>query len=288
VPEAQAPASPPGIPLPPRRSLFAPDLLSGMTLLISGGGGGIGGAAAKLGAKLGAKVVLAGRTEAKLATVQAEIEAAGGKAFTKTCDVRSRTDVDALYQWTAEQGCPPDILINSAGGQFPQAAIDFSEKGWRAVIETNLNGTFNMMQAAARLWRDTKRPGSIVNVVVEPRGLHGVAHTLAARSGIIAFSNAVSVEWGPLGIRVNCIAPGLVRNDGWKVYAPEVVATYMRCNPLMDVTDSEEIAEACIYAGSPAARFMTGALLTIDGGTRHWGEIWTGGKPDYFREPAAG
>lgn len=287
MPDAQAPASQGGIPLPPRRSLFAPDLLAGMTLLVSGGGGGIGGAAAKLGAKLGAIVILAGRTEAKLASVQAEIEAAGGKSLIKTCDVRNRAEVDALYQWAADQGALPDILINSAGGQFPQAAIDFSEKGWRAVIETNLNGTFNMMQAAARLWRDAKHPGSIVNVVVEPRGLHGVAHTLAARSGIIAFSNAVSVEWGPLGIRVNCIAPGLVRTPGWKVYAPEVVATYMRCNPQMDVTDSEEIAEACIYAGSPAARYMTGAVITIDGGSRHWGEIWTTGKPDYFREPAS-
>ncbi|WP_291006192.1 SDR family oxidoreductase [Ferrovibrio sp.] len=275
------------IKLPPRPNKipFAADLLAGNTVLISGAGGGLGGATARLAGKLGAQVVLVGRTEAKLDAVRAEIEAAGGKAVCRSVDVRNRTEVDTLYAWLNDTLGPPDILVNSAGGQFPQAAIDYSEKGWNAVINTNLNGTFHMMQAAARLWRDTKHPGSIVNVVVEPRGLHGVAHTLAARSAVIAFSNAVSVEWGPLGIRVNCVAPGLVRTDGWKVYSPEAVASYMRCNPLMDVGSAEEIAEACIYVASPAASYMTGAVITIDGGSQHWGEIWTTGKPDYFRNP---
>ena len=104
-----------------------------------------------------------------------------------------------------------DLLVNSAGGQFPQAAIDFSEKGWNTVVNTNLNGTWRMMQAAARHWRDGGRPGAVVNiVVVTQQGLHGVAHTVAARAGVIALQQAVAVEWSPLNIRVNCIAPSAI------------------------------------------------------------------------------
>ena len=93
-----------------------------------------------------------------------------------------------------------DLLVNSAGGQFPQAAIDFSEKGWKAVIDTNLNGTWFMMQAAARRWRDTETPGSIVNIVVVTRhGLFGVAHTVAARAGVVGLSQNLAVEMGAAG-----------------------------------------------------------------------------------------
>lgn len=263
-----------------RAPLFAPGLLAGQRMLVFGGGGGIGGATARLAAGLGAEVVLAGRTLAKLDAVAAEIAAAGGTARAVALDVRDRGAVDALYAACA--GALPDMVVNAAGGQFPQAAIDFSEGGWRAVIETNLTGGFNVMQAAARAWRDAGRGGSIVNIVVEPRGLHGVAHTVAARAGVAAFAQAVAVEWAPLGIRVNCLAPGLIRTEGWRVYSEEARASYMRCNPQMTVGTAEEIAEACIYVAGPAAGYMTGAVVPIDGGTRLWGEIWTTGRPAHF------
>jgi citronellol/citronellal dehydrogenase len=177
-----------------------------------------------------------------------------------------------------------DLLVNSAGGQFPQAAIDFSEKGWNAVVNTNLNGTWRMMQAAARRWRDAKHSGSIVNiVVVTTHGLYGVAHTIAARAGVIGLSRAVAVEWAPLGVRVNCVAPGAVETAGWKVYAPEARAAYPRSNPMMRVGTAWEIAEACVYLGGPAAGYVTGETLTVDGGGQLWGETWTIPKPDYFR-----
>jgi citronellol/citronellal dehydrogenase len=271
-----------------RRQLFAPDLLTGSTVLVFGAGGGLGAATARLAAQLGATVLLAGRTASKIEATHETIAKAGRNSRPQVVDIRDRASVDQLFGWAVLENLIPDIVINSAGGQFPQDAIDFSERGWRAVIDTNLNGTFNLMQASARLWRDTRRPGSIVNIVVEPRGLHGVAHTIAARSAVVAFSNAVAVEWAPLGIRVNCVAPGLVRTDGWRVYSEEARASYMHCNPQRTVGDAGEIAEACIYAGGPSSAYMTGNVITIDGGTRHWGEIWTNGTPAHFRKAGRG
>src|SRR5690606_21431076 len=140
-----------------------------------------------------------------------------------------------------------DVLVNSAGGQFPQAAIDFSLKGWNAVINTNLNGTWHMMQAAAQRWRDSgQKGGSIVNVVVvTTHGLYGVAHTVAARSGVIGLSRSVAVEWAQYGIRVNCVAPGAIETEGWKVYTAEARAQYPRTNPMLRAGTAWEIAEAC-------------------------------------------
>ncbi|MDB5547126.1 MAG: short-chain dehydrogenase, partial [Tardiphaga sp.] len=178
-----------------------------------------------------------------------------------------------------------DGLVNSAGGQFPQPAIDISAKGWNAVINTNLNGTWFMMQAAARHWRDAKHAGSIVNiVVVTTHGLYGIAHSIAARSGVIGLSRAIAVEWAPLGIRVNCIAPGAIETEGWKVYTPEARAAYPRSNPMMRAGSAWDIAEACVYLSATSGAFVTGETLTVDGGGQHWGETWTTGKPDYFKQ----
>ncbi|MGY4418293.1 NAD(P)-dependent dehydrogenase (short-subunit alcohol dehydrogenase family) [Bradyrhizobium sp. JR6.1] len=190
------------------------------------------------------------------------------------------TMFDAL--WTAHGRI--DHLVNSAGGQFPQAAIDFSIKGWNAVINTNLNGTWYMMQVAAQRWRDRKHPGSIVNiVVVTTHGLYGIAHTIAARSGVIGLSRALAVEWAPLNIRINCIAPGAIETEGWNVYSEAARAAYPRSNPMMRPGTPWDIAEAAVYLAAPSGKFITGETLTVDGGGQHWGETWTTGKPDYFK-----
>jgi citronellol/citronellal dehydrogenase len=140
-----------------------------------------------------------------------------------------------------------------------------------------------MMQAAAQRWRDRKHPGSIVNiVVVTTHGLYGIAHTIAARSGVIGLSRAVAVEWAPLNIRVNCVAPGLIETKGWEVYSPEARAAYPRSNPMMRVGSSWDIAEACAYLSAASGKYITGETLTVDGGGQHWGETWTTGKPEYF------
>ncbi len=265
------------------RTVYAAGALAGQVALISGGAGGIGRATAWLFARLGARVVIAGRSEAKLDALIGALAARGFEASRCVVDVREPASVSALFDRVYDEQGRLDCLINSAGGQFPQPAIDFSVKGWNAVINTNLNGAWFMMQAAARRWRDTGTRGGIVNiVVVTSHGLYGIAHSIAARSGVIGLSRAVSVEWAPLGIRVNCIAPGSIETEGWKVYSPEARAAYPRSNPMMRVGSTWDIAEACMYLSSPAANYISGEVLTVDGGGQHWGETWTTGKPAYF------
>jgi citronellol/citronellal dehydrogenase len=264
-------------------TVYAADALKDQVALVSGGAGGIGRAIAWLFARLGAHVVVAGRDQDKLDTLVAELAARNLQASAYAADIREPEAVDALFEkvWAAHGRL--DILVNSAGGQFPQPAIDFSIKGFNAVINTNLNGTWYMMQAAAQRWRDHKRPGSIVNiVVVTTHGLYGIAHTIAARSGVIGLSRAIAVEWAPLNIRVNCIAPGAIETEGWNVYTQEARATYPRSNPMMRAGSPWDIAEACVYLAGPSGKFVTGETLTVDGGGQLWGETWTTGKPKYF------
>ncbi|MEX3009606.1 SDR family oxidoreductase [Hoeflea sp. TYP-13] len=266
-------------------TVYAPDAFAGQVALISGGAGGLGRATAWLLGRLGAHVIVAGRSQEKLdalvATLKEHDIAASGIAL----DIRSPESVNDLFETVWEEHGRLDLLVNSAGGQFPQAAIDFTEKGWNAVINTNLNGTWFMMQAAARRWRDADVPGSIVNIVVVTRqGLYGVAHTVAARAGVVGLSQNLAVEWAPLNIRVNCIAPGAIETEGWKVYTPEARALYYRSNPMMRNGNPWEVAEACAYLGGSAAGYVTGEVLNVAGGGQHWGETWTTGKPDYFKD----
>ncbi len=265
------------------QTVSAADALKDQVVVVSGGAGGIGRAIAWLFARLGAHVVLAGRDQEKLDTLVADLIGRNLKASAHAADIREPDAVNALFDavWTAHGRI--DILVNSAGGQFPQPAIDFSVKGWNAVINTNLSGTWYMMQAAAQRWRDRKHPGSIFNiVVVTTHGLYGIAHTIAARAGVIGLSRAVAVEWAPLNIRVNCVAPGAIETEGWKVYKPEAAAAYPRSNPMMRAGSPWDIAEACVYLAGRSGKFITGETLTVDGGGQHWGETWTTGKPGYF------
>ena len=264
-------------------TVYAAGALKNQVALVSGGAGGIGRAIAWLFARLGAHVVLTGRDQAKLDLLVTHLVGHGLEASAHAVDIREPDAVAALFGKVWDERGRLDILVNSAGGQFPQPAIDFSTKGWNAVINTNLNGTWYMMQAAARRWRERKHSGSIVNiVVVTTHGLYGIAHTIAARSGVIGLSRAVAVEWAPLNIRVNCVAPGLIETAGWEVYSPKARAAYPRANPMMRVGSPWDIAEACAYLSAASGRYITGETLTVDGGGQHWGETWTTGKPAYF------
>jgi citronellol/citronellal dehydrogenase len=265
-------------------TMFSAGSLEGQVVVITGGAGGIGRAIAWLFGRLGAHVAVVGRDHGKLEALVATLAGRGLKASAHATDIREPDAVNALFDtvWAAHGRL--DSLVNSAGGQFPQAAIDFSVKGWNAVINTNLNGTWYMMQSAAQHWRDHAHPGSIVNiVVVTTHGLYGIAHSIAARSGVIGLSRAVAVEWAPLNIRVNCVAPGVIETEGWNVYSPEARAAYPRSNPMMRTGSSWDVAEATVFLAGPSAKFITGETLTVDGGSQLWGETWTTGKPAYFR-----
>ena len=267
-----------------RKTSFAADALSGKTVLVTGGGSGIGRATAFLAARLGARVVVSGRTPEKLAEACMAIRQAGHEATPRPVNIRDENAVAALFHELGETLGGIDILINSAGGQFPQNAIDFSAKGWRAVIDTNLNGTWWMMQAAARAWRDRAVSGTIVNVVtVVDRGMPGVAHTAAARAGVIYLSKTLAVEWAPLNIRINCVAPGIIRSEGQAVYDPEARAAFVRANPMKRWGDAWDVAETNVFLACDASNFMTGETIALDGGGTLWGELWTAGKPDYFK-----
>jgi citronellol/citronellal dehydrogenase len=267
-----------------RPSALAADLLAGRVVVVSGGGSGIGRATAWLAARLGAEVVICGRVQAKLDAVAGALHARGLRCTALPLDIRVRAAVTAYFDEIATRFGRLDLLVNSAGGQFPQEALELSERGWAAVIDTNLTGTFNMMQAAARYWRRNGRPGSVVSIVVSPRGLHQVAHSVAARAGIMGLSAALAVEWAPLSIRVNCIAPGAIASEGWAVYPAEIYRRYASACPLRRAGSPWEIAEAALFLGGPAAGFVTGQTLHVNGGSDLWGETWTGGKPAWFVE----
>jgi len=266
-----------------RVSPWRPDLMAGQTVVVTGGSGGLGRVMAFQFARLGAKVALAGRDPHKLQAAVDLIAAHGGQAMAGVCNIREPDDVAAFMTRAADELGPLDVLINSAGGQYPQAAIDFSSKGWKAVIDTNLNGTWHMMQAAARGWRDAGRPGAIVNIVLTvDRGMPGVAHSTAARAGVIGLSKTVAVEWAEHGIRVNCIAPGPILTEGMRVYPPETFARIPRMNPMMRFGDPWDIADAAVYLSTPASKFVTGETLTVDGGATLGGEFWLIEKPEHF------
>ena len=268
-----------------RQIALAESLFRDQVVLVSGGATGIGRAAVWILARLGAKVVTCGRSQEKLDVLEAELAEHGLSVFAVQCDIRQPESVATLFEQVHERHGRLDFLINNAGGQFPKSAIDLSPNGFRAVVDNNLFGTWWMMQTAARSWRDTGTPGSIVNVVVVvERGILGAAHTAAARAGVIALSKTVSVEWAPLNIRVNCVAPGVIFTEGMAGYPEHAKKTFARANPMLRLGDPWEIAESILFMGSNASRFTTGEILRVDGGGQIWGEQWTQGKPDYFVE----
>jgi citronellol/citronellal dehydrogenase len=264
---------------------FRDDALTGQVCVVSGGGSGMGRAIAYVLTRLGAQVVICGRRPEMLEETAAGIsEHLGKTVVTRAMTIREPEQVQSLFADTWERFGRLDVLVNCAGGQYPQAAIDFSVKGWNAVIDTNLNGTWYMMQSAAQHWRDRGQPGAIVNIVaVVSRGMPQVAHTAAARAGVIYLSKTLSIEWAPLNIRINCVAPGSIATNGLNVYPREAAEAFSISNPMKRLGDVIDIAQAVVYLAAPTGKFITGELLAVDGGRQNWGEDWPGGIPDYFR-----
>ncbi|HYC57062.1 MAG TPA: SDR family oxidoreductase [Candidatus Binatia bacterium] len=254
------------------RQVFASDLLAGKTALITGGGSGLGRAIAEQMAAAGADLLLAARNQERLEQAAREIaEATGRRVETGTVDIRNRESVEALAARVRTLGVRVDILVNNAGGQFAQPARDFRPKGWNAVIETNLTGTWNMMQVFGVPMLEGEG-GCIVNVIaVVGRGFPGIAHTGAARAGVLELSRTVAYEWGPK-VRVNCVAPGAIRTEAFEnTYHPDIDKL---CEgiPIPRFGQPQEAAYAVTFLASPAAAWITGEVLYVAGGAQNYGD----------------
>ena len=265
-------------------TVYRDRLLEGQVTIVSGGGSGIGKGIAFLCHRLGADVVICGRTEEKLlAACDAMEQATGRRPMHVPMSIREPEEVEALYDAVFERFGKVDHLINNAGGQFPQDAIDFSRNGWMSVIDLNLNGTWWMTQALAQRWREKNVPGNVISIVANvERGMPQAAHTCAARAGVIYLSKTLATEWAPLGIRVNCVAPGVIESEGFRVYPPEALERFHDANPMKKRGNVWDVAEACVYLMAPSGDFITGDLLVIDGGQAQNGTVWPGGRPEWF------
>lgn len=253
------------------RAVFAPDLLAGRRALVTGAGTGLGRVIAEGLARAGADLLLAARRQEVLDAAAHEIaEATGRRVDTATVNIRQRETVEALAALAAERYGQIDILVNNAGGQFPHRARDLKPKGWHAVIDTNLNGTWNMTQ----LFGDqmlSGRGGAIVQIIaVVGRGFPGLSHSAAARAGVLELSRTLAYEWGPR-VRVNCVAPGPVVTKGFEAaYHPKIL-NEIRDLPLARPGRAEDVAHAVTFLASPAADYVTGDVLYVAGGQQLYG-----------------
>jgi NAD(P)-dependent dehydrogenase (short-subunit alcohol dehydrogenase family) len=265
-------------------TVFHDDLLKDQVVLVSGAAGGIGFATAVLCGRLGATIVSCSRDPDNMSWLRKNLDALEIPCFTRAMTIRDPDQVADLMAAVWDRYGRLDVLVNNAGGQFAAPAMDITPKGWNAVIDTNLNGSWYMMQAAARQWRDHGQPGCIINMVAV-LGMcsgAGIPHTVAARAGEIHLSKALSVEWAPHDIRVNCIAVGVIASPGLAHY-PETAKPSFDHNPMRRLGSVHDIAEACVYLAASSGRFINGTVLTIDGGADVWGEYWPLGRPDYFK-----
>ena len=243
-------------------SVYAADLLAGRTALVTGGGTGLGKAAAIGLARAGATVVIAARRIDVLeATAEQIHELTGATVLADVVNIRDRETVEAL----AGRHPAIDILVNNAGGQFPQKARDFSPNGWRSVIDLNLTGTWNMTQVFGNQMLDGNG-GTICQVIATVgRGLPGISHTAAARAGILELTRSLAFEWGPK-VRINAIAPGQFKTEAWFNTYDEEVGADMASVPLPYPGHPEDLANAVVFLTSPASAYITGEVLYVDGG----------------------
>jgi citronellol/citronellal dehydrogenase len=251
------------------RSVFRPGLFAGQVVWVTGGGSGIGRCTAHELASLGAQVVVSGRDAGKLARVAAEITEDGGRCDTLAFDIRDEDAVKAgVAQVLARHGRVHG-LVNNAGGQFPSPLLALSKRGFEAVVANNLTGGFLMMRELFTQCLQ-QHGGAIVNMTAAFRnGMPGMAHSGAARAGMSNLTMSAAVEWAPFGVRVNAVAPGWVASSGMDTYAGAVRAIIPKLRqhvPLRRLATEAEVSGAIVFLLSPAAAFITGATVPIDGG----------------------
>lgn len=250
------------------RSIFHPDLFKDRTIIVTGGGSGIGRCTAHELAALGAHVVLIGRKQEKLNAVLVEIQEDGGNASALVCDIRDEEAVKATVTTIVQQRGRIHGLVNNAGGQFPSPLMAISKKGWDAVINTNLTGGFLMAREVFNQSM-SRYGGSIVNIVADMwNGMPGMGHSGAARAGMVNFTQTAAYEWGHAGVRVNAVAPGWITSSGMDTYPDSfksVIKTLKAAVPLGRMGNEAEVSSAICYLLSDGAAFVSGTTLRIDG-----------------------
>lgn len=263
------------------RSVFRPDLFEGQTIVITGAGSGLGRCTAHELASLGASLALVGRQLEKLQAVRQELLQAYPEMVSRislhSCDIRQEDSVKETVQAVLAQHHAIHGLFNCAGGQYPAPLRDISLKGWDAVVRNNLHGTFLFSRECYVQWME-KAGGSIVNMLADIwGGMPGMGHSGAARGGVMNFTETAACEWGASGVRVNAVAPGWIASAGIDTYDQsyqDLLRDLRAKVPLQRFGTEAELSSAVVYLLSPAAGFISGAVLRVDGGVPTARHTW--------------
>jgi citronellol/citronellal dehydrogenase len=252
------------------RSILRQDCFKEQTIIVTGGGSGIGRCVAHELASLGAHVVITGRNQDKLDRVLTEIAEDGGSAEARAFDIRDEEAVKAAVASIVAVRGRIHGLVNNAGGQFPAPMQLISKKGFDAVVANNLTGGFLVMREVY-LQAMEKTGGAIVNMAADMwRGMPGMAHSGAARAGMVNLTKTAAYEWGPAGVRVNCVAPGWIASSGMDTYdgmTKALIPQLKKHVPLGRIGVEAEVSSVICFLLSPAASFVTGVTVQIDGGS---------------------
>ena len=259
------------------RSVFAPGLFAGQLMIVTGGGSGIGRCIAHELASLGAHVAITGRRIERLDGVRAEIEETGGSVSCHAFDIRDEPAVVAAIGEIIAAHGPIAGLVNNAGGQYPSPAEDLSVKGWEAVIRNNLTGGFIVAREAYRQSMAEHR-GSIVNIIADIwGGMPTMAHSGAARAGMLNFTETTACEWARSGVRVNAVAPGWIASSGFDTYDDDMKAELVRFRdevPLGRYGNESEVSAAVTFLLTPGAAFISGSCIRVDGAVPNHRHTW--------------
>jgi citronellol/citronellal dehydrogenase len=259
------------MPTPESQRVFAPGILKDQVAIVTGGGSGIGLATAQEFVRLGAQVAICGRNAEKLDAASKQLDG----ALAMPCDIRKPDEVTAFVKQVVDRFGRVDILVNNAGGQFPSPAQHISPNGFLAVVNNNLVGTFNITREVANQSMIANKRGRVINVIANIyRGFPGMAHTGAARAGVENLTMTLAVEWAQFGILVNAVAPGIILSSGTAQYPPQLLERGIAETPLKRAGTVDEVAASIVFLASPAAQYITGETLRIDGAQSLWGHTW--------------
>lgn len=254
--------------------MFVQDTFKDQVVLVTGGGSGIGYTIAKKYLELGAKVWIASRKQDRIDKAVEELSAFG-EVYGTVLDIREPEQIEQIAAKIKEKNGKLDILINNAGGQFPSAAENISYNGFKAVVTNNLIGTFYVTQIMAKTFFIPEKKGNVVNIIANVyRGFPGMSHTGAARAGVDNLTKSLAIEWIRYNIRVNAIAPGIIRSSGLDQYPEQFIKNITDAIPGGQMGTTEEVAWPTLFLSSPMASYINGETLYVDAGNRLWGDQW--------------